>query len=366
MPIDPMTGAMVGGMIAAPVITGIMGNSAAKKAAKEAAASRAQAQANIDMAVAQLEAIGIPSVEAQQIVLQKPELVGVLTAETLGPSAMEGVKASPKTIAAQFSALEGLRQRAEQGLTPEDRLIMSQIQDSLAAQQQAQQKGILQSFAARGQAGAGQELAARLLSGQQQAEMANQSGMNLAANVAQARRAALDQMGSLAGSLRTQDVTEQTRLAQARDVINQFNLQNRQDIAAQNLALRQDIANQQANIARQQETYNKGLIGQRFNQQMQKAGAVANARVGQASNLNQAAQQQLWAGQQQAQGLANMGSGVSQGLGALAMYQSKAGSNQQTPTNNNPYASTSGSGFGAYQQEIDPILEYKLRNQGVS
>ena len=46
--------------------------------------------------VARLEAIGIPTIEAQKIALETPELVDLLEAEQLGPSAQESVQFDPR------------------------------------------------------------------------------------------------------------------------------------------------------------------------------------------------------------------------------------------------------------------------------
>jgi hypothetical protein len=331
-----------GGMAVASVAGGMMAQSAAKDAAGQAGASRAQAQEDINRAVEEIKKLGIPEIEAQKIVLQKPELVGLLSAQNLGPSAMEQVSAPQNLVSAQLSALQGLKERSEQGMTPQDRLQLMNIQNSLSAQNQANNKGIMQSFAERGQAGSGNELAMRLISGQNQNQIAGQQGMALAAQIADAKRAALGDYGNMAGSVRAQDVADQTRIAQARDEINRFNTMNTQQVAAQNLANRQMIANQGVATANQQEQYNKGLIGQQYGQQVQKTQLLGNALTGQASNFNTQASQQLQAGQNAAQGWQNIGTGVSNGLAAYGKYKMGSKSLATDPdgystTNSNNY-----------------------------
>ena len=72
--------------------------------------------------VARLEAIGIPTIEAQQIALSSPELVGVLEAEALGPSRFEQVTMDPRLQAAQMAALEDVAAFSESGRDAQSRL----------------------------------------------------------------------------------------------------------------------------------------------------------------------------------------------------------------------------------------------------
>ena len=249
--IDPVTGVAIAGMIASPIVTGLMGRSAAKDAAGQAAAARKQAQENIEAAVKYLESIGVPSVEAQQIILQQPELVGLLTAEQLGPSAMEGISTDPSLGAAQKAALTGLRERSVSGLTPEDLAQFENIRGSLMASRQSQDAGILQSMAERGQSGSGGELAARLNASQQGNQQALNQGNMLAAQSAQAKREALASMGGLAGQMRDQSFGEQERISKAKDLINQFNIQTRQNVGQQNLQARQALSDSRVGIGNQ-------------------------------------------------------------------------------------------------------------------
>ena len=343
---DPVTLGLAAGSIGAPIIGGIMGKSSAKKAAGAAAAERAQAQANMEEAVRILEAIGIPSVEAQKIVLAQPELAGQLVAEQTGPSAFEQVSTDPRLEQAQKQALEGLRQRSVEGLTAEDLAKFEELRTGLKAQQQAQEAGILQSMAERGTLGSGQELAVRLNAAQQGNQSALNQGNELAAQAVAARREALSSMGGLAGNMRTQQFGEQERIAQAKDLINQFNMSNRQDVAGRNLAQKQAFLDNKTNIANEQERANKGLIQQNFQNQMNKAQAIGNARTGQANAQLQSAQQTLQAGQQQAQGISNIGSGVSNGLAAVGSYvtsqNSAAASAAEAEKNRKLYAAANG------------------------
>jgi len=70
-----------------------------------------------------------------------------------------------------------------------------------------------------------------------------------------------------------------------RQAIDQFNLANRQDIAAKNLGIRQ----QDVGLRNQQQMYNKGLLQQEFENQKAITSMKANARIGQATQQQQQA-----------------------------------------------------------------------------
>jgi hypothetical protein len=233
--------------------------------------------------VARLEAIGIPTIEAQQIALSSPELVGVLEAEALGPSRFEQVTMDPRLQAAQMAALEDVSGLAKTGLGAEDIAALNQIRRQAAGMAQAQKATTLQQMQERGLGDSGASLVAQLQAGQAASDMAAQQGDRLAAEAAAARRQALGQQASMASQMSQQQLALAGQKASAADVINQFNTQNRQNVAAQNLAARQNIANQQAATKNQQELYNKGLIQQQFQNQMAKATGV----TGQQANLAQ-------------------------------------------------------------------------------
>ncbi len=315
MPFDPMT-ALAIGSVAAPVIGGLMGNSAAKKGAAEAAAMRQQAQANIEEAVRALEAIGIPTVDAQKIALESPELVGLLVPELAGPSAHEGIQVSPEALAAQKGALSQLREQSTVGLTAEDLAKFEELRSGLKNQQQSTDAGILASMAERGTLGSGNELAVRLNAAQRNNQEALENQRNIAAQAVAARREALLGMSNLGGQMRDQSFNEQESVARAKDAINMFNTTNRQDIAGKNLQMRQNASD--ANIAtrNEQEKYNKNLLQQDFHNRMGKAQAIAGARTQSAQNQLVGAGQALQAGANKAQAIGQIAGGVTNALGA--------------------------------------------------
>jgi hypothetical protein len=295
------------------MLSGLLGGSAGKSEMEKATKLQKDS-------IARLEALGIPSIEAQRIALEAPELVGQLEAEILGPSALESVSVDPRLRQAQMQALEQMSGLADVGLGAEDRAAFNELRRGASAQAQAQAQSVLQNAAAQGTLDSGSALAAQLMAGQQSADRMSQEGDRLAANAAAARRQALQSKAQFASQLGQQDFSQKATSAQARDAINQFNTQNRQNVAGTNLANRQSIANQGTATRNQQEMYNKGLLQQDFQNRLSKATGTNQA----AGNL---AQTYAGQGQAAAQGQANMTTGLlSTGmqLGAAAMARPSA------------------------------------------
>lgn len=249
--------------------------------------------------IARLEAIGLPSIEAQRIALESPELVGVLEAEVLGPSALEQVQEDPRLKAAQLSALEGMAGLAEQGLGAEDIAAFNELRRRAAAQAEAQRATALQQMQERGTLGSGIAAQAQLQAGQQASNLLAQQAESQAAQAAAARRAAIGQQANMATQMQQQGLQLAGQKASAKDVINQFNVQNRQNVAARNLAERQRIAEAGTATANQQQMYNTGLIQQQFQNEIARAGGINAATqnlAGLYSSQAQAAQQAQQAG----------------------------------------------------------------------
>jgi hypothetical protein len=258
--------------------------------------------------IARLEAIGVPTIEAQQIALQSPELVGLLEAEALGPSRFEDVQMDPRLQAAQMAALEDITGIAEAGgLDAQARLNLEQGLGRVAGAEQAR----LQQLREDPTLGQGQKLALQA----QAVQGAGQSGRDIAlqsaAQAQQAKMAALGQQGSMASQMSQQQLALAGQKASAADAIAQFNTQQRMGVQSQNLASRQAIANQQAATRNQQEMYNKGLIQQRFQNEVAKATGVSGAQ----SNLANMYAQQAGAA---AQGQATQNAAILGGVTGLA------------------------------------------------
>jgi hypothetical protein len=241
--------------------------------------------------IARLEAIGIPTIEAQRIALEAPELVGQLEAEALGPSRFEEVSMDPRLQAAQMAALEGITGVTEAGgLDAQSRLNLEEGLGRVAGAEQAR----LQQLTEDPNLGQGQKLALQAQAIQGAGQGGRDVALQTAAQAQQARMAALGQQSNMASGMQGQQLQLAGQKASAADAIAQFNTQQRMGVQSQNLAARQNIANQQAATKNQQEMYNKALIQQQFQNQMAKATGVTGAQ----SALAQQMQAQAGAAQQ--------------------------------------------------------------------
>ncbi len=268
--------------------------------------------------VAKLEALGIPTIEAQKIALETPELVEPLVAEQMGPSAQEEITMDPRLQQAQRAALDEITGLGQTGLGAEDRAAFNQLRRAAAGQAEASQAATMRDMAARGMADSGTNLIAQLQAGQSSADRMSQEGDRLAASAAEARRAALGQQANMASQMSAQDLGLKGQKASAADTIAQFNAQQRAQTGAANQGYRVARAGDIANIRNQQEIANKGLIQQQYQNQVQKAGGVSQATGALAGSLQQqgAAAQQA----QQAQTGAILGlAGTLGGAGIGAM-----------------------------------------------
>lgn len=221
----------------------------------------------------------------KQVVQMNPELE---TAVTLGPSAMEGVSTDPALKQAQLKALQKLQGISDAGgMDAQFMADQARLETDVNTNLQAQQGAIMQNLATRGMSGGGNELVARQMAAQQAANRQAQSGMDLKAQAERRALEALMQSGQLAGNMQSQDFGQQSSIAQAKDAINKFNVQNQQQIIGNNVGMKnnaqlmnannaQNVANQNTGLKNQQQLHNNGLSQQNFNNQMAKATGVAN------------------------------------------------------------------------------------------
>lgn len=328
MPVLGLAGAQIGSSI----IGGVMAGRQSKKA--QAAFQAAQAQA-----IAALEAVGIPSIEAQQIVLQNPQFVGELVPElqqviAQEQSAMEGIQVPTQYKEAQEKALDKLINMGETPFTLSEQIAMDKERRETQALVEQQNARNLLNAAQRGVAGSGLEFAMNQAASQQQQQaLANASE----AKIQQAQQRVLDsisQAGGLGTQLASQSFQQQSDVAKAKDIINQFNVQGGRNVqaanvAAQNAARQRNLETKQqlelarAQTANTQEQYNKGLIQQDYQNRLAKAQAIANARVGAAGTAYQG-------GLASAANTMGMYSGIGQALGGGAQL---ASANRQADLN---------------------------------
>lgn len=307
---------------------------------QSAAAAQAQTDA-MNKAIDALNAVGIPSVEAQQLVLENPELVYQYSPELqqavqVDGSDMSKIKTDPRLQSAQMSALEGLQQRAQGGMTPEDLANLANIQRGQGQQFASQNASIMQDMAQRGAGGSGAELAAKLAASQGSYQQGAQQSDALAAQNYQAKMQALQQAGQMGQSMQGQQFQQQAQQANASDLMKQFNAQYQAqtqaaNVGAQNQAaqqaaqLKQNMENQRAQTANYQQQYNKGLQQQKFTNEMARATGQVGALTNQAKMAGET-------GLAQAANTSNMFSSAGEGItGAFGLGKGAA----KTPAGSN-------------------------------
>lgn len=317
----------------APAIGGVASLAgAAIGAGAQGAASRASIDA-YQQSVKDLEAIGVPTAEAQQLTLEQYKSEGKWTPELedavkLGDSNMLGVTTDPAYRASQLKALGSLQDIGDSGgATLSDRATLERTMGNVNAKTRGAREAILQDAQQRGGYGSGTSLAAQLMAQQGGAQDAHQAGLDAAAQAQQRALQAIQGAGQMGGQLREQDFGEQAKKAQAQDAIAQWNAANRQQVtgantntrnAAQqyNLANAQNLSNANVDTRNKQQAYNKGTQQTYFQNQLDVAKAKAGARAGQAQAGQQAAgqQAQLWG---------NIGSAVNQGVTAYGQMKNE-------------------------------------------
>lgn len=144
-------------------------------------------------------------------------------------SAYSNINVNPQTVEDQQAAINQLKQVATQGgMTAIDKAQLNDIQQQLANQNSAQQQAIQTAAAQQGLGTAGSTLAQKMLASQGNSTAQANAGANIAANAQQRALQAMQNYGSAAGNLNTQQYTQQKNAADATNAINQFNAQNRQ------------------------------------------------------------------------------------------------------------------------------------------
>ena len=189
----------------------------------------------------------IPEVELQKY--STPEALSYLgnfTPEELQATGLPAGVINQAMRNKQLQALGGVEELSQTGLSAIDRAALAEIQNEIAMQERGQRESILQNMAQRGISGSGQELAAQLQSSQAASQLASQQGLQQAAQAQRARVDALSNLSNMATGLESTDFERQAQKAQAQDVINQFNVQNRNVAGLRNLQTQQDLSTMNA------------------------------------------------------------------------------------------------------------------------
>lgn len=326
--------------------------------AASSASDRAAAQQAYQQTVNDLNAIGIPPEQAQQIALQRYQSAGNFNPNQeqgvqLGQSNMAGISTDPNYLAAQKQALSNLQQiGTDGGMTLSDRAQLEKSMGNVQAQERGARGAILQDAAQRGGYGSGSALASQLINSQGGANQAHSDALNIQAQAQARALQAIQGAGQLGSNLQQQEFGQKAQQAQAQDAINQWNAQNQQSLNTRNtgttnsaqqynLANQQNLMNSNTDTANKEQVYNQSLPQQYFQNQLQVAGMKGNARAGQASNLQNNAQQtsNMWGG---------IGSSVAQGAGAVGQYYA---TQQADQANRDAYNNRTKAMYGS--QEIE-------------
>lgn len=231
-----------------------------------------------ELAAALQELQGLDVVDVEKLLEAAnydPQLAEALT---LGPSAYEGITSDPDLIAAQKKALASLQGISDSGgMTLQDKANLNKILTETGAANRGAQSAIMQNANERGTSGSGLELVSRLKAGQDSANSANQSALDVAAQAQQRALEALAQSGELAGDMSSTKFNQDAQVAAAKDAISKFNTANAQDVSNTNVN-RVNTANQ-SNAQKTADAYQ-----QDYENRLNKANAIAGTYRTQAEN----------------------------------------------------------------------------------
>lgn len=178
---------------------------------------------------------------------QAADLAGAY--ETLGPSQAASVADNENMVALRAKALQGLQQRADMGLTPEDQAELNKIRNQTNAQFQSRQAGIQEDMNRRGVGNSGMNLAAQLSNNQAQTQNASNLADTQAEMSFKAKQDALKNLGSASSTALQEDFNRDITRAQNADAVSRFNTANKMSSQQNKAQAVQNIATTQAQAA---------------------------------------------------------------------------------------------------------------------
>lgn len=274
--------------------------------------------------------LNVPDPAQQQVAMQQFVSAGKLTPQLetaikQDPSSFQKIVTDSGQKAAQNTALSQLEDIGRSGgLRLQDK---AALQDAtLKTQQQARgnRNAIAANMAQRGLGGSGFDVAAQLQGQQGEADQNAKSSLQVAAGAQDRALSAIEGAGNMATQQRSQDFGEQAQKASAADRINQFNTENSRNVNAQNTGIAnsaqsanlqnaQNLSNQNTQLSNSQQLYNKGLLQQQYQNQVQKlAGATGQA--------NQVAGTDQKGGQILGNTISNLGTGAAGAISSQNNY----------------------------------------------
>ncbi len=272
-------------------------------------------QKRLDEALRQFSGLEVPTVEEQQVNLEKLVQQGVITAEEAefvraDPSAFTNLNVDPTGRQAELQALDKLQGIfGSGGMDAQAKARLSQIQNEIGTSSRGAREAIMQNAAERGISGSGFELVNKMNEQQGSATRANQAAVQAAADAEQRALQAISQSGSLGGQVRGQDYAQESAKASAIDTINKFNTANRQDVLnsnvdrrnaanVTNLNARQRIADVNTAASNTNKLRNSDLIQGQYDNRIKKAaGASGQLEKLAASDLNAQNQRDKYTGE---------------------------------------------------------------------
>jgi hypothetical protein len=220
--------------------------------------------------IKRIDALDIPDEEKMKLILENPQLVGLLEAEGIDPSKMGDIQEDPRLRENQMQALEMLKERSTEGLTASDKYEMEKMLGDVSANERSQRASIEDQMARQGMDSSGAAERSKRENVQSQANNARDIAMQKAAQAQQNKMGALAQLGQQSGQMQNADFNRQAQTASAQDAIARANAMNRQNVSGQNLAARQAIENQRAGTANEQQRWNTQADQRRFNNEEKK------------------------------------------------------------------------------------------------
>ena len=219
-----------------------------------------------------LDKVGMPPDQSALLILDQFQQAGILTPQLEqaiqdSTTQFQNIKRDESTRQFQVNALKQMAQYGRAGLTPDEAAEMRKARQGVQQDLEAKQQQIIQNLAARGQGGAGAEIAARLGASQAAADRQSEESDRVSALAAQRALQAIAAQSSMAQQLRGQDYGEEAAKAEAMDQMQRFNVQNQigwqqRNVGAQNQAQAANLQNLQrikdANVSQSnQEKYNQ-------------------------------------------------------------------------------------------------------------
>ena len=262
------------------ILGGIFAGNQADEANAQAAAIQAQIMAEVD-------ALQIPSIEKQRLVLERLESAGVLSPQLQqmiqsDETALASIVVSPEFEEAQLDSLGALQDISRGGgRTAQAERDLAEVEGDLKAKGAGVREGIIQEFEEKGQGGSTNQLLQMLLAEQGEQTERAEAGRDLSAEAEEKSLEAIIEAGRLGGDIRTQEFGEKTDIAKAEDEIERFNVGLERDItrdninaqnqaAETNLNNQQQIMDQNVEFSNQENKHQVNLIKQHYDQELEK------------------------------------------------------------------------------------------------